>query len=182
MTDPLPDLCPHIAKIAERVLGKPNKELSTSRQWRFGSHGSVAVEIAGPKRGRWFDHEEQVGGGPWELLTIKGGMGKGEAIKWLRQSGILAETRKRIVAAYDYRDESGELLFQVVRFEPKDFRQRRPNGHGGWTCQVKGTRQVPYRLPELIAASLETPVWIVEGEKDVDRLASLGFAATCNAG
>jgi putative DNA primase/helicase len=177
-----PDLCPHIAKIAERVLGEPNEELSSFHQWRFGSRGSVAVEIAGPKRGRWFDHEEQVGGGPWELLTIKGGMRKGEAIEWLRTSGILAETRKPIVAAYDYRDESGKLLFQVVRFEPKDFRQRRPNGHGDWIWQVSGTRQVPYRLHELIAASLETPVWIVEGEKDVDRLASLGFVATCNGG
>jgi putative DNA primase/helicase len=32
------------------------------------------------------------------------------------------------VAAYDYHDENGKLLYQVVRFEPKDFRQRRPNG------------------------------------------------------
>src|SRR5215472_5292594 len=86
MTDPLPDLCPHIAKIAERVLGEPNKELSTFRQWRFGSHGSVAVEIAGPKRGTWFDHEEQVGGGAWELFTIKGRMTNGEAREWVRRN------------------------------------------------------------------------------------------------
>jgi putative DNA primase/helicase len=177
-----PDLCPHIAKIAQHVLGEPNKELSTFRQWRFGSHGSVAVEIAGPGRGRWFDHEAGIGGGPWELLTIKGSMRKDEAIKWLRESGILGGMKQRIVAAYDYRDEGGELLFQVVRFDPKDFRQRRPDGKGGWIWEVKGTRQVPYHLRELIAASLETPVWIVEGEKDVDRLASLGFVATCNAG
>ena len=25
--------------------------------------------------------------------------------------------------------------------EPKDFRQRRPDGQGGWTWQVKGVRQ-----------------------------------------
>jgi putative DNA primase/helicase len=30
--------------------------------------------------------------------------------------------RKRIVATYDYRDESGDLLFQSVRYEPKAFR------------------------------------------------------------
>jgi len=29
----------------------------------------------------------------------------------------------RIVSTYDYRDEGGTLLFQVVRFDPKDFRQ-----------------------------------------------------------
>lgn len=33
---------------------------------------------------------------------------------------------KSIVATYDYTDEAGELLFQVLRLVPKDFRQRRP--------------------------------------------------------
>ena len=39
----------------------------------------------------------------------------------------------RIVATYDYTDADGKLLYQVVRYEPKDFRQRRPDGNGGWT-------------------------------------------------
>ena len=92
------------------------------------------------------------------------------------------QQRRRILATYDYRDEAGELVFQVVRYEPKDFRQRRPDGQGGWTWQVKGVRQVPYRLFELRANATDDPVLVVEGEKDVDRLASLGFVATCNAG
>ena len=83
--------------------------------------------------------------------------------------------------AYDYRDEDGNLLFQVVRYAPKTFRQRRPDGSGGWTWRVRGVRQVPYRLPELCAAG-DAPVFVVEGEKDADRLASLGLVATCNAG
>ena len=29
----------------------------------------------------------------------------------------------RIVATYDYKDEHGQLLFQVVRYEPKTFSQ-----------------------------------------------------------
>src|SRR5262245_19146141 len=33
---------------------------------------------------------------------------------------------------YDYQDEDGRLLYQVVRLEPKDFRVRRPDGAGGW--------------------------------------------------
>lgn len=33
----------------------------------------------------------------------------------------------RIVATYDYQDPSGTLIFQVVRRDPKDFRQRRPD-------------------------------------------------------
>jgi hypothetical protein len=90
--------------------------------------------------------------------------------------------RARIVAEYDYRDEHGVLLFQSLRYEPKDFRQRRPDGAGGWIYRgaLDGVRRVPYRLPELVAAPVEEPVFIVEGEKDVDRLRSLGLTATCN--
>ena len=74
------------------------------------------------------------------------------------------------------------MLFQVVRYAPKTFRQRCPDGHGGWSWRVRGIRQVPYRLPELLGAALDVPVFVVEGEKDADRLASLGLVATCNAG
>jgi len=184
---PLPDLRPRIEQIARAILGEPNERLSTRTQLRFGRNGSVAVEIAGQKRGEWYDHEGAVGGGPWELLTIKGRMANGTAVEWLQSElGIeinpAARTTRRIVATYDYRDEQGVVLFQVCRFEPKDFRQRRPDGNGGWIWQVKGTAQVPYRLPELIAASSDSMVFIVEGEKDADRLADLGLVATCNAG
>jgi hypothetical protein len=88
---------------------------------------------------------------------------------------------RRIVATYDYRDEASNLLFQVVRFEPKDFRQRRPEEGGRWKWSVKGVRVVPYRLPEFLS-SPDFLVIVVEGEKDVDNLARLGVLATCNAG
>ena len=89
---------------------------------------------------------------------------------------------RQIVATYDYSDENRALLYQAVRYEPKDFRQRRPDGHGGWIHDTKGVRRVLYRLPELLKADLKQPVYIVEGEKDVDRLRSLGLVATCNVG
>lgn len=89
--------------------------------------------------------------------------------------------KPRIVATYDYRDERGELLFQAIRCEPKDFRQRRPDGKGGWLWSVKGVRVVPYRLPELLAEPARS-VFVAEGEKDCDSLARIGVLATCNAG
>ena len=55
---------------------------------------------------------------------------------------------RKIVAAYSYTDESGGLLSEVLRYEPKDFRQRRPDG-AGWKWSLNGTRRVLYRLPEL---------------------------------
>lgn len=90
--------------------------------------------------------------------------------------------RSRIIATYDYRDEKDELVYQVVRYEPKDFRQRRPDGKSGWIWNLEGVRRVPYRLPELLRTPLDEWVLVVEGEKDADRLASLGLMATTNCG
>jgi hypothetical protein len=87
---------------------------------------------------------------------------------------------RRVVATYDYRDEAGCLCFQTVRYCPKDFRQRRPDGGGGWVWDLKGVERLLYRLPELAAADPSAPVFIPEGEKDVDRVRSLGLIATCN--
>lgn len=85
----------------------------------------------------------------------------------------------RIVAEYDYRDENGALQAQVVRYAPKDFRQRRPDGRGGWTWRTAGLKPLPYRLNEFQG---QHTVFICEGEKDCDRLWALGLPATCNAG
>ncbi len=85
---------------------------------------------------------------------------------------------RAIIATYNYTDEAGQMLYQVVRTEPKGFFQRCPDGFGGWTNR-KGKRQVLYRLREV----LETPiVFCVEGERDVETLREYGFVATTNAG
>jgi putative DNA primase/helicase len=86
----------------------------------------------------------------------------------------------RIAATYDYTDGSGRLLYQSVRMEPKDFRQRRPDGKDGWVWNIKGVRLVLYRLPELLRRGDET-IYLCEGEKDVQTFESLGLLATCNA-
>lgn len=81
----------------------------------------------------------------------------------------------RMVKTYDYTDEQGKLLYQVCRMEPKSFRQRRPDGNGGWKWDLNGTRRVLYRLPEVLRAQ---EVFLVEGEKDTDALKDLGLTAT----
>ena len=90
--------------------------------------------------------------------------------------------KPEIVATYDYTDESGNLLFQVCRMMPKDFRQRRPDGCGGWLWSLDGTRRVLFRLPRILERDESAPVWIVEGEKDVLALERFGLHATCNPG
>lgn len=87
-------------------------------------------------------------------------------------------SKKKITKTYDYTDGAGALLFQTVRYAPKDFRQRRPDGNGGYIWNLEGVRPVPYNLPEVLKAP---SVCIVEGEKDADNLYALGIVATCNA-
>lgn len=90
-----------------------------------------------------------------------------------------ALTPRRIVSTYDYQDEQGTLLYQVVRFEPKDFRPRRPDGAGGWRWSLGDARRVLYRLPHLLE---QRRLVFVEGEKDADALAALGIPATTTQG
>jgi putative DNA primase/helicase len=86
-----------------------------------------------------------------------------------------------ITATYDYVDEQGTLLFQVVRKIGKKFVQRRPDGNGGWVWNIHGVRRVLYRLPDVVRGVREgIPVFVVEGEKDADRLHALGVPATTN--
>ncbi len=83
---------------------------------------------------------------------------------------------------YDYRDESARLSFQVVRLPGKNFRQRRPDGKGGWIWNLDGVERVLYRLPELLESGSDRIVYVVEGEKDVETLRGLGEVATTNPG
>src|SRR5579862_146266 len=93
------------------------------------------------------------------------------------------QDRREILDTYDYVDEAGALLFQVVRYMPKKFVQRRPDGAGGWEWSLNGVRRVPFHLPDLTAAiEAGRVVFVTEGEKDVERLRSQGIPATCNAG
>jgi hypothetical protein len=87
--------------------------------------------------------------------------------------------RRRVTETYKYPDEDGHLLYEVVRYEPKDFRFRRPDGKGGWIWKTEGIRRVLYRLRELKDQQI---VWVPEGERDADRLWDLGIAATTNCG
>ena len=82
---------------------------------------------------------------------------------------------RTIVATYDYHDEQGAPLCQVVRFAPKDFRQRRTDG----TWSLRGVRRVLFGLPALQG---QTVAYIVEGEKDVQALQAIGLVATTNMG
>lgn len=94
-----------------------------------------------------------------------------------KEAGVKANHTRTIKDTFDYKDEGGNLLFQTVRYEPKDFTQRRPDGNGGWIYEVKGTRLVPYNLLNVLKAQ---DIFIPEGEPQVDILKVWGLVGTCN--
>lgn len=101
----------------------------------------------------------------------------GHQIGRLKEIAGITESIKKIIKIYEYTNESGKLLFQAVRYEPKEFKQRKPDGKGGWIWNLQGVRLVPYNLPDVLKAE---NVIIVEGEKDADNLKALGLTASCN--
>ena len=145
---------------------------------------TVALDDA---KGTWYDHRDCIGGGVIDLIQHVLQCGRGAAIEWLAEqvgADLDAtrgqEKRSRITAEYNYTDELGNLLYQVVRYDPKGFKQRRPDdGEGGWRWGLGDVRRVLYHLPELIEAPI---VFIAEGERDCEALRDHGFVATCNSG
>ncbi len=124
-------LATHMEAVARHLLGEPNEALSKKNELRFGNHGSLAVDL---KKGIWFDHQNQTGGGVISLIERERKIVNGLAVEWMRKElGIeIPDNTRQPIAEYPYTDETGNLLFEVCRFEPKDFRQRRPDGRGGW--------------------------------------------------
>ena len=89
------------------------------------------------------------------------------------------QERYEHVADYIYTDEKNEPLYKVVRLYDhsearKTFRQYRMTPTG-WESGLKDVRRVPYKLPELLAA---TVAYFVEGEKDADTLRKTGLVST----
>ncbi|MCB1776813.1 MAG: hypothetical protein KDI50_05190 [Candidatus Competibacteraceae bacterium] len=118
------------------------------------------------------------------VITCHAGCAYADIIKALGLDTVQPPQRdqKRIVATYSYRDANGNEVSQKIRYEPKDFRQRYPDGKTGWLWKKpKDAPAVLYRLPELSEAKAQgKTVYFVEGEKDADRLRDLGLVATCN--
>jgi DNA primase len=165
----------------------------TGPEWRGpcpvhqGDEDNFAVN---PKTGLAYCHS-QCGRG-WNILQLEQELSHRDW-KECRQEvftiigrPVRGPSKLREVATYDYTDAKGEFLFQVVRYEPKTFRQRRrvvkmdgTSAGISWEYNIRGISRVLYRLHLVSTAD---QVLIVEGEKDVENLEKLGFVATCNPG
>lgn len=123
------------------------------------------------------DHEKRLG-----VRSLAGSIKPRES-KLIKEWG--ETSRPEPEATYDYRNEAGETLYQVLRYRTEDgktFRQRRKKGDG-WEWKLGDVRRVLYNLPEVKqAVKSGQTVFLVEGEKDADNLNGLGLVATCAMG
>ena len=155
---------------------------------------SSLKKVTGPdKHGNYWalcpfhdDHKPSLSIHPAKGFRCFGCDEKGSLKELAKKMGISSETpsSERPPITYNYRNEKGELVYQVCRVEPKGFYQRRPDpDHAGqYINNMKGIERIPYRLPELLASPKDEIVFIAEGEKDCDNLTGEGLVATTNPG
>jgi hypothetical protein len=170
---------PSILELAREIWGPPNEKESKPDDIRFGAKGARSVK---PSESVWRDYETGEAGGYLDLHKLARGKLPERAERVVKPQWLNRD--EDIQAIYDYTDENGTLLLQVIRTrsgKPR-FRQRRPDGKGGWLWNTEGVVRPLYKLPELRAAPLDAVTFVAEGEKDVDRLTSLGAIATTNVG
>jgi 5S rRNA maturation endonuclease (ribonuclease M5) len=150
------------------------------------SHPSLKVNA---KKDTWACFVCNASGTAWALAAFIAGVepsDKHAVSSWLRERGLLnggraGEDKSQFAAEYNYTDETGGFLFQVVRLQPKGFRQRRREENGDWTWGVGNTRRVLYRLPEVLSPDAKS-ILICEGEKDCETARAMGIVATTNSG
>ena len=180
------DLGHHIETFARHYWGEPNAKLSNGTELRFGANGSKSVDL---EKGCWYDHENENGGGVADLIRQGEGLPEGAPLQGILTSkfGIspkpltFGTSLSTVTKQHDYKDASGQVVYQVTRSADKKFSQRRPDGKGGYIYNLKGVDPVPYNLPMILQASDE-PVFVVEGEKCADAMIKAGFIATTNSG
>jgi putative DNA primase/helicase len=69
-------------QIVQSFLGEANRTLSNGRVLRWGRKGAFALNVAGDKRGLWFDHENEAGGDIIDFLKAQLGGSIGDAIAY----------------------------------------------------------------------------------------------------
>jgi AAA domain len=87
--------------------------------------------------------------------------------------------RNGVAREYIYKQADGTNYLRVSRTADKRFFQSHWDGKAWVNGRPKGPK-IPYLLPALVEFPDE-PVYVVEGEKDADRLASLDLVATTSS-
>lgn len=174
---PLPALLPEGTPV--RTLQKGSRYMAICS---FHEETTPSMSLRQFEDGTWAYHCFGCGaaGDPIRYIQKTQGMDFIDAVKLLANAARTAPEKPRKVAEYNYQDKDGNLLYQVIRYEPKAFRCRQMTPQG-WVWCLDGVRHVLYRLPS-IWQEKDATVYYVEGEKDVETLRSKGLVATTHRG
>lgn len=138
----------------------------------------------------WKCNDHDQGGDIYRWMALEQGKPDGDCIKSVcgengRTRAQLPKPGKSepvaqatIKKTYSYEDVNGFEVYQVVRLEPKSFRQRN-KVDGKWIWNMTGISRVLYRTPQIMGSDT---VVVCEGEKDADTVTALGWVGTTNVG
>lgn len=198
-----------IGQVARILLGEPNARLSSAHELRYGQHGSLSVDLikgvwhdheTGEGGGAFdlvaretkcpisespdwcrnhgcqIDDDRSYHGNGAPRAKTNGANGAHAA-----HGTQKTKEQRRQDKIFLYVDMAGDVRFEVLRYVPKGFSQRRPDGRGGYIPNLHGVALVPYRLPEITERIAHGhTIFVVEGEKCVDKLWEYGIPASCN--
>ncbi len=133
-----------IEALSHHLLGNPNRSLSTTHQLRYGNKGSLAVEISGGNAGKWFDHENGIGGDALDMVCHCQNLCRADACKWAESwLGLSAPVRSNKVSDI-VRDcipingtpATAYLKHRGITIEPPPCIRYRPNAYGKYGALV----------------------------------------------
>ena len=164
----------------------PSLRITSQREWRgpWPVHNGKDPNFAVSAETGLAQCHSQCGRG-WDVISLVMELygldfprAKERVFEIVGRPRVLWEERN-VTAIYDYTDEKGKLLYLVLRYVGKSFKQRRPDGAGGWIWGLGNVQRVPFRLQKFAAAEF---IGVCEGEKDALTLERLGLTGTCNSG
>jgi len=170
--------------VARSALGEPEGIKGDEHYWTCPNHDDKhpSLQVNG-KKNKWMCAPCAAQGKAWKLATFLSGYSydndPSNLIAWLNQHGLRDgdNGQPAVVSEYIYQDAGSKPTLKILRYDPKGFKQQRWNGtEWDWEGQKP---KLLYHLPELLAEPKRL-VLLCEGEKDADRLRSLGFLATTN--
>jgi len=104
-----------IAPVAFCLLGEPNRDYSTTNEWRYGGKGSLAVDIV---KNCYYDHEAGEGGGILDLVCRERGCSHQGALAWLCEEGLVNDNcsqAARISPAFADRRDKALAIWEASR-------------------------------------------------------------------
>lgn len=156
---------PNVRPVVKQVVRCP---------WHDDRHESFSLDLA---KGVWKCHAGCGEGGLLDFEMRFAGCDRGTAhAEIARVVGLETASpvfREAPEARYEYRDASGKVAFQKLRYPGKRFVIRSQDADGRWQNRIQPGPKPLYNLPEVITANV---VIVCEGEKDADSVNVLNLS------